>query len=269
VSSVPQSLTDAQVDEQLRRILDEIETLQRRWAAGALTPAVQPGSSLAGDDAKTRPYELSHAVTHTTSVAVEHLHALKVLLGTGTLHNSAPYALVRSAIEAASTGLWLLGPRSRSARVLRRLSLANEDAHDGSRAAAEMGLPVPRPLAERTAQLTALAQSAAGPTAKLEGVKFSAVVAEAGRHPGVTMRSLAAWQVCSGFAHGRTWSSLSLLEREVVAHPQPGVVLLSLTNRLGAVLWAVGAASELVNATLALFAQRAASPHGPPEDHRN
>jgi hypothetical protein len=40
------------------------------------------------------------------------------------------------------------------------------------------------------------------------------------------------------------------------------VVLLSLTNRLAAVLWATLAAFELVDAALALFARRASSPHG-------
>jgi hypothetical protein len=77
------------------------------------------------------PLHLSHAVSHLTSVAVDHLHALRALVvDAQALHNSAPYTLARSAIEAGATALWLLHPPQRDVRVVRRMRHAAQDTRD-------------------------------------------------------------------------------------------------------------------------------------------
>lgn len=43
---------------------------------------------------------------------------------------------------------------------------------------------------------------------------------------------LAAWRVCSGFAHARLWPNLSLLDREELPSNAPGNVTLKLVTAL-------------------------------------
>ena len=60
-------------------------------------------------------------------------------MGARVLHPHAPFTVTRAAIEAGAIVGWLLGPRSRSDRVVRRCRQALQDAADGDAAAAEIG----------------------------------------------------------------------------------------------------------------------------------
>ncbi len=257
-----QRLIEDQAQEQLRRIFDDVDTWVRRWGEGALTAPVAPGSSLAGDDARSAPYHVSHGVTHMITVAVDHLHALKVLIQDARkLHNSAPYTLARSSIEASATAIWLLAPPARATRVLRRLSHAAQDSRDGTLMATEARAPVQRQLSEILDDIRPIASGVAGPGAALKRLNVTEMIREADKLGYTPLNALAAWRTCSGFAHGRLWSSLSLLQRQVFPSTDPEVATLRLTNRLHAVLWPAWAAHDLVVGTLQLYDQRAASPY--------
>jgi hypothetical protein len=65
-------LTEEQAHQQLLRILADVDDWTRRWGVGALTPVVERGGSLAGDDAWSTPYQVSHGVTHMLAVAAGH-----------------------------------------------------------------------------------------------------------------------------------------------------------------------------------------------------
>jgi hypothetical protein len=104
-------LTPKHVVQPMRRILADVQALQERWGTEGLVPPAEPGSRLAGDDAKSAPYHVSHGGTQLLSVATDHLHAIKLLLiDGGVLQNSAPYTLARGALEAAGTAVWMLAP---------------------------------------------------------------------------------------------------------------------------------------------------------------
>ncbi|MCU1617251.1 MAG: hypothetical protein JWO98_4791 [Frankiales bacterium] len=255
-------LTDAQVDLHLRRIFADVELMMSGWTDGSLTPEVEAGSSLSGDDARTDPEHMSHAVTQLTTVAVDQLHALRALmLDAGVLHNYAPFTLARSAIEVAATALWMLAPPDRSARVRRRMIHAAQDATDGTTMAKGAGIAVPRELSVRLAQLEALASAAAGSPVKLPRLTITRVMEDVDRLQVSAMGVLDAWRIGSGFAHGRRWAALGVLEREVLPAREPGIAQLRLTNRSDAVLWVTWTAHDLIRATLRLFEQRARSPY--------
>ncbi|WP_410785873.1 hypothetical protein [Kribbella sp. C-35] len=74
---------------EVQKIFDDMESSQFD---------VQHRSSLAGDDAKADPYQVSHAVTQQIGVAVDHMHAIHALVrDAGALHNGAPFSLARPA----------------------------------------------------------------------------------------------------------------------------------------------------------------------------
>jgi hypothetical protein len=118
----------------LRKLLELLERA-KRWEELTGNPSdtwqAPAGSALAGDDAKTDPYQLSHAAWHALTVAVDHLHCLRNSLAgerendrlSVRIHTHAQSSLVRGAIENGARAVWLLGPATRLIRVKRRLSL--------------------------------------------------------------------------------------------------------------------------------------------------
>jgi hypothetical protein len=72
---------------------------------------------------------------------------------------------------------------------------------------------------------------------------------------------LTPWRICSGFAHGRPWVALGLLEREEFPTDEPGVMHLRLTSDGMRTLMGPLAAMHLLEDVLRLFAGRAGNAH--------
>jgi hypothetical protein len=124
-----------------------------------LRPA--PRSSLRGDDDRAHPYQLSHAVWHSLSNAVDHLSCLRALLGDAKIiHMYAPFTLVRAVLENACAAVWLLQPPQRKDRLTRRLRLAIADIRNGEQARQLIGQAGPRTEQERIDQIRAIASRA-------------------------------------------------------------------------------------------------------------
>lgn len=257
-------LTEQQVAAQIHRIFSDVRDLVERWDRNELTAAVQPNSSLVADDAKSAPYQVSHGVEQLLGVAIDHLHALGgLLLEARLLHVSAPFTLTRSAIEAAATGLWMLSPGGRPERVVRRLRHAAQDARDMDTVVGELQVPAPRPLTDRLSEMQAIGDAIAGRHVSLRAFKITDIMTEVDHLPASHMEVKAAWRICSGFAHGRLWPSLSMLDREV----QPGRLrddaAVRITNSMDRVLWASWVGHDPVRETLRLHSQRSSSPWHP------
>lgn len=92
---------------------------------------------------------MSHAVKMEITAAVDHLHALCVLVFSGFLHLAAPATLARGALETASTAIWIMSPTGRNERITRALQWAVLDIRDSDRATTGAGIPVPTPLQDR------------------------------------------------------------------------------------------------------------------------
>jgi hypothetical protein len=254
-------LTENEVQEQLRRVFRQ--TARQSQEIGMLVGAdLGPGSALVGDDRASNPYKVSQSALRALSIATEHLHAFEALIvEAGYLHLSAPFTLIRASIETASSAVWLLEPTSRSERVLRSLRVGVGDAIDGDRVATELGLPVNRPLAERRAQVDTLARRV-GHVGVVRPATSTEIVRAASAAAGSALDVLAAWRTCSGFAHGRVWAMLSVLDREEqLPGSSSGDVLLKVTSSLDRVLWPAWAASDVIEHGLDRYRLLSASPY--------
>jgi len=190
---------------------------------------VRPGSPLAGDDKKSDPFHVSHAVASAVQVAVDHACALRRLVeGCDACHPqqmtfllNSYYTLVRGALENAARAVWLLAPGSRPERILRRLRLQADNVVNSDQAASAMGSSMPQSRAVRLGRVREIAARAgvnADQAVQRPGSKE--VVQAAGHYIGgddAANHIETLWRACSGAAHGDVWAGLSLHDREVVA----------------------------------------------------
>jgi hypothetical protein len=219
--------------------------------------AVEPGSSLDGDDQVTKPYQLSHAAVAAMGHSVEHLHAIRALIvDAGVMHPAAPVTLARGAIENASIALWLLAPTNRRQRAMRRLRLAWEDAKDGNRAGKEINSPTDLPTVQlRLNRLGAAITEDISYTHK-SGIKTTDIVQAADTNVDRT-HVLTVWRVCAGFSHGRIWTTLAMLDRsEVPNEGEPDVLHLYVTNSLPRLWCAVSTAWRVLTRADQLYQTR-------------
>lgn len=178
-----------------------------------------PGSYLALDDKLSRPLQVSHAVQALLHAAVDHQHAIgSLVMKAEALHTYAGATLVRGAIEAASTCIWILEPRDRKERVLRALRWNFTDLMDRYKFEQEFAgvvRPAKNLVGEIVEPVAARANIKSGDA--MTRVTSTAVVAAADRYlssRGEPLLPLLHWRLTSGFAHGRRWSTMAFAERE-------------------------------------------------------
>lgn len=113
----------------IRKRLHQSLILLQRFELASDTYAPR-GSSIAGDDMATTPFQTSHTVVTALTMATENIRALhKLLLVDDQLvvPMYAHYPVMRSILEAASLAKWILRPVERRERVLRSLRARAED----------------------------------------------------------------------------------------------------------------------------------------------
>lgn len=253
----PRRLTRQEIERALSFVFERFRHLQA--AVQELDPTPPQGSPLAGDNRKTAPYHCSHAVIQQLYVAVEHLEVLRVLVGDlRRLYPSAPFTICRAAIETAATAVWLLESPRRQNRVVRTLQYVLRDAVDSDTAATGMGLEPRRPLDERRKQLDALVEAGTcGTVTKVKLESITGIVTAADAAADSEIGILNAWRVCSGFAHGRLWAWLSVLEKEELPGAPDGSHHLRMTSELDRLLWVVWAATDVLSCGVDLYRVRA------------
>jgi hypothetical protein len=264
---------NADEQQELRKLVQLLERAQP-WEELTGNPSdiwrVQPGSALAGDDAKTNPYQLSHAAWHALTVAVDHVHCLRTsLLGElkGShllvqIHTHAQSSLVRGAIENGARAVWLLGPATRLARVKRRLSLEAMDVRHSYRLRELVKAPTPRTKEQRERQLRDLAIAAGVPDAEvkkaLNSPQYKDIVREAGDLTvlGADIADVI-WTGCSSIAHGDLSGTLGMLDREIIARVN-GVAYARVTGSISGLYWTVVGTVVVIEHGFNLYRQRAA-----------
>ncbi|MET9965098.1 hypothetical protein ABZZ80_03995 [Streptomyces sp. NPDC006356] len=265
--------TTVEEDQYLRRILallDSARPYESLTQSDSKQWQVQPGSALAGDDAKTDPYQVSHNAWSTLSVAVDHMHCYRSSLvgkqqGTElplTLHTHAQYSLLRGAFENSARVVWMLAPANRLVRIQRRLSLQAGEYRHSDRMLELLKQQPRRPSQARMQQLTDLVVAAgtARDDAKkvLRSPDYKDIVREAG-----ALTSMGAdqadivWSGCSSLAHGDVYGTLSILELNVVS-TQGGVNLTQITSSPKVLLWATDLTVAMMQRGFDLFKTRAA-----------
>ncbi|MEU7802637.1 hypothetical protein AB0B10_25595 [Micromonospora arborensis] len=202
--------------EAMLNVLDQVDTWRTRIDPDGPRRTVSAGSALAGDDRRVSPYQTSHAVWVALGHAVDHLHAHRtVLRDAGVIHLYAHYSLLRGAFENASTAVWLLGPFSRSERIVRRLRHLAADIRNGERVRELLDAPTRRTAAERLDDLKAIARRCGlDDGAATKRIAATEIVQAAGEHALMGERvAQLVWSLCSGTAHGDFWSMVALADR--------------------------------------------------------
>lgn len=178
---------------------------------------IAAGSLLHSIDAMTEPHQVSHLLGYLLHTGVDHLHALKTLLADArSQHTFAPYTLIRGAIEAGSTALWILQDDDPSDTVRRALKMEYMSLFDQKRAArivdSEAGWD------EERLQLLedVLSRNDLSTKDVRNGSHISRIVETAAEHFDLPNARLT-WQMCSAAAHGRPWARqfLTLFEAQV------------------------------------------------------
>lgn len=264
--------TTTEEDRYLRRILallDSARPFESLTQSDSRQWQVQPGSALAGDDAKTDPYQVSHSVWNALSVAVDHLHCFRSTFADGvqdksvsiTLHTHGQYSLLRGAFENSARAVWMLGPAQRLMRVQRRLCMQAGEHKNSDRMRALLQQQPKRPLDVRMQQLTDLViragTNAADAKKVLRPVPYSEVVREAGAlMPMGAAEAEAVWSSCSSLAHGDLYGTLSVLERNIVG-TQRLVNLAQVTSSPMVLFWAADRTVAMMRRGFGLFEERA------------
>jgi hypothetical protein len=250
------------------------------WSAGspgrtwrAIRPThgkVQAGSALAGDDARTNPYQVSHAAWHALTVAVDHLHCLRNSLVADLdgdhlsvrIHTHGQSSLVRGAIENGARAVWLLGPSTRLIRVKRRLALEAMEMRHSYRLRELAGAPARRTKDQREKQLRDLAVTAGVPDSEvkqaLKSPQYSDIVREAGDLTvlGAELADII-WTGCSSLAHGELSGTFALLDKEILARDK-GVAYARVTGSISGLYWRVAGAVGMIEHGFNLYRRRAA-----------
>lgn len=216
----------------LQGLAHEFGKVDKWFARGQIeAPIPAPGSLLAADDAVLTPYHLSHAAQSALNIAVDNLHALRNLVAESHLvHPWAPFTLLRASLENAATAVWLLAPRDRDQRLVRRLRLKWADTSDMLKANELIGHVGKRTREDHIARLQDLGRRGGLSVDQVSQVAsrvigYSTIMREAGEAAPTSFGPVveATWMVCSGMAHGRIWAMTSLLDREQVGQSIEGV----------------------------------------------
>ncbi|WP_328813580.1 hypothetical protein [Rhodococcus sp. NBC_00297] len=237
----------------------EISPLIERVTVRIGTPSEFPvgsTSSLAGDDAASAPYQVSHCVRMCMTAGVDHLHAVKKLVvDSGFLHVAAPFSLSRGALESFAAAFWILDPPTRDVRVERVLRWNAKNFRDGERAYGRLGVAGRRSLESKLAKLQRVAD-ARGITERVTG-GFTSTEALVHTEENSGLKVMFPWQLCSGFAHGRPWAYLGVSDIERYGTADPGVHDLQLTSNRSTVLYPALEALHLLQVLLRVYERRA------------
>lgn len=262
-------VSDGSAEERAgRRLVDDlfprVEVFQRRWDSG--DHEVHPGSSLAGDDQWSKPYQLSQTAWLALGHAIDDLHALRALTLEGDETNRVvvtrpfgAYPLIRAAFENSMLALWLLGPHDRNLRLMRRFRLLLADGKHRDQMIELAGHGQPGEYSRRLEVVRSLA-AARGISINdcQKRADYSTIVAEASAVIGTSAnQALAVWRSLSGLTHGDMWASLMATEKEQVAVSADGEVLtVRLTSSISNIANLASAVVAKTGAGLKLFDNR-------------
>src|SRR5664280_812911 len=174
-------------------------------------PPIEPRSEFDLD--RIDGYRTSFAAWASINVSVEHLC---MLLDTRRMYPTAPFTLMRCALENATLAVWLLHPEEQSERGRRRLKLA---LHELREEANMHGLiPGSPAVPDPGATIAAAAELSNTPVQTVQGRwSYRSVVRDAAEFVGNSADELEAfWSIWSAFTHGREWAREALLRRKEV-----------------------------------------------------
>ena len=243
---------------ELSGIFDAVDS----WYVDGATrlPRVQLRSSLHGDDRRTSPYLLSSAVTRNLLVAIDHLHSLRAsLFLADSLQTYAPFTLIRGSLEGSIHALWLLKPEQRRERISRHILACRADDRDQNTMAACLDEP---PAKSRDGWIESLIKECDLDRDRVKGgvPSFGSIVKKVDKEIWSDGDNLAelGWRMCSGMAHGREWSTLDVLYRQLLKEHADGVAEVRLTAGMTDVSVLTQLAYMMLTEAVGLYSNRSA-----------
>lgn len=188
---------------------------------------VQPGSSLALDDARLSGYPLSNYAFGQLQVAFGCFDSLRRMIISESPSGSVsmvtnphgPYALIRNAMDTAALARWLLVPENRKLRLRRRIMAEMDELAKSLACRKESQGRWLDWESRRRERMQQVADAADIGLVKVKDLKLPPMTRiltdlQRGYH-GTELSWLATWQLCSGHAHGKLWALLASNDLEV------------------------------------------------------
>ena len=253
---------DAAIAAKWREFAGAVERLAER-VADPDDFGVLAGSSIAGDDDRTHPFELSQAVRHLINASVDQLHGIKtVLVDAERQHLAVGFTLARAAIENTATAIWILGPTNRNIRLERVLKWHARNYQDERKTVGHLVGDAPNDHIDAVVELAG--KLALDQKSVRSGYQISAPVKGSEEFTAMDVNFM--WSVASGFAHGRPWAFQGLLRRETLEVAE-GHQVMRLSPRRDLSIWLPVQALHLLGELLRLREARAGYPPSPRGNH--
>lgn len=258
-SSILRSRTEKE-EQEAHQILAELFREVESWhAAVAESLQVSSQSALGIADGLSEPLQASHLVGYLRLTAVDHLHALRTLIRDAkSQHIFAPFSLIRSVLESASTALWILSDGDPRAIAVRSLKQEWVNLRDLGNAYETVGAPAQDTAVRRELLDMVIAKNdlkkdgiKANPPGSLKTIQAACDDFELGTVP-VMM-----WQMCSGATHGRKWITGFLTMMEGRDDGVSKIVSGRLTSDVQAIVLATYAACDVVRKLFSVVDLRA------------
>jgi hypothetical protein len=257
----PAELTDEKAVEVWLKIAEKTDVLIGR-IQDPTSFAVQSNSALAGDDAVSHPYRVSHCARQALNAGMDHMHALKSLIldAPQILHAASDFSLIRGALENFAVAYWVLHPLDRVVRVERALRCAAQNFCDGDSATKYLGLPKEYSLESNLASVGDVGRRAGCDKNKVKRrLSSTAILQFAAEQTSIQPSPLLMWQLCSGFAHGRQWANLAMNAMELTPTSEEDLKSVRFTTDYKRLLGAGWPASKLMTAAADLLTERSAA----------
>lgn len=188
---------------------------------------IRSGGALQRADEKTGYAPISSQVGWQLQIATDHLNAFgRLVREEGNLPHYSGYVLIRAALEACATALWLFGPGKPAQRILRSLQLSWWSAQEANRFATDIGFDGETIDAETRSHLD---QLRLGVKELRQGRLDVTPISRTNMFLDVERRfpstkqltPLHAWRVCSSLAHGNSAMAVMALKREQIDPADP------------------------------------------------
>ena len=237
---------------------------------------VQPGSALAGDDARFELMPTSNLAWVGLMSAIEHFHASALLwnaLNGGTMP-SAYSSLLRPVLVGAGQACWLLAPPQREERVHRTLLLALEETKHANQAVSDIVKDEAPESAWESPVRTEARRMRSTYAKRIDAIRAQIEPARAGEHftqtamisavaadifptdPRNQQSLLYLWRVTSGDAHSLLWPKISRIASQDFVPIDNGRAIFRDVRTYDSLATLVLSASKFVQRGLDLHEQR-------------
>lgn len=272
--------------ERLLRKLGRVSELQAELRTERYL--VQDRSPLAGDRRKLHGYPADHFVSRYLESACENLDALRrLIVDAEVFHPTAPFTLIRTAIELGAWSCWLLAPESRPERIRRIVAVAFEEERTANQArqgdgnwlesleSLEPGTVDPELAAElarfrvesedrlraQRMKFAEALESVGLPSLKMPSRKITGAFEDLADVVPEALVCLSQWRLTSGMVHGRFWPRMSVNDWDEEVVGTEGDRLVRLTASYKGADLATGAALLLIAKAMELLRLRGAAPY--------